>query len=384
MKPFRIWLYGLSSLALEENVVFNFTDSTVRVSNQSVLPDATLPRVHVGLEYIVTAHATDPKHAFRRAIGACHSVADLLSASQAASIQDPEPVLALEITQGTDVRSFGQIQRNLPFHGKPRRFFKRTEFTSFHESWNRIDDRSRKRLSRALRLLRRSYADTDAIDRFEDTWDALEAVNPLLQKKHNLPTTYPGKPCKSCGKLTQVPGASSGIRHAVTALAKASDDEWNKLRNLRTQIVHSTRAIDEVSDSVKAMLPLARKTLILAIGDTLDLPTGVIMPWLRSPLPVVEGPNVLLTTTLTGFPIEDLVEGESLPYFDIVLSETERTGDPFAPGKKQVTFDVRCTAHQMRGTHTEPNFELFVHSDPDDPNAKLELMEERIVKSSDA
>src|SRR6185369_16473260 len=104
---------------------------------------------------------------------------------------------------------------------KIRRAFNDVVFRPFHDLMVAVEsadearpknDRLAPRVNRALHYLRRSYLESDPIDRFEDVAAALQSLDPLLRRKFGLPTAYDPKcscgqilTCKHCGAVTARP-----------------------------------------------------------------------------------------------------------------------------------------------------------------------------------
>ena len=275
------------------------------------------------------------------------------------------------------------MARDLPLSVHPKRFFKSNEFAAVFAAWDAVDASSRERLAHAVGLLRRSYEETDPIDRFEGIWGGLETVNPLLRRKHNLPDWYEGSPWPSCGKKTQVPGSSSSIRHAILELAGGSHNDWQSVRDLRQRIVHGIGSLSSAIPCLNQHLPLLRRALLRGIADLLNLPEDAVGPAMREPLAVLQGPEVLLTVTLDGVPDDCFQDSSHLPFFTIRFEEVDVSGSSRALGPHRVTFNVTFTPNNLTGTYSNVASELLVHMDPEDRGATLVMRGQRVIRGSD-
>lgn len=386
MKTYKVWLVGESALALEEPIGFEFGDATIEVANHIIKSHPSSELVYDGLEYHVLINANDIKDAMIRARSSCVIVSDWLSIVHSTAITDPVPIFAFDYDETTTDRQFAQVERNLPLSIAPRRVFKKDPFRLFHSSWNDLKDKTTTdRLRRAMTLLRLSYTELDTIDQFEDVWDGLETINPLIRKKYSLPETYPGSKCSNCGNQVQVPGSSSGIRHATTKLLGLPPEDWNSLREVRNDIAHGIKSFADILPRLEMILPIARHALLNAILDLMEIPQDQRSQFLRTPFQAVSGINTLAIATLHNLPIEDLDKMTIFPRFKIHVEEIAKEGQIGIAGTKSVTFRIDLQVENFSGTFSNANIEVAVEKDPEDQAATLTRIDQKIVhKKNDA
>ena len=89
MPQFKVWLLGQGAISLQQDLSFEFSDSSVFIPIRSALPKTVTNLGQYGLEYQVMVDADDQKTAFMKAVWACSTVVDLLSIAHAVSIPSP-------------------------------------------------------------------------------------------------------------------------------------------------------------------------------------------------------------------------------------------------------------------------------------------------------
>lgn len=104
-------------------------------------------------------------------------------------------------------------------------------------------------------------------------YSALEALNPRLQERFNLPKTEPHGKCENCGHRHEVP-VSSGIRHALNSWSGAGEDVWRQVRECRRGMVHAFLPLDDLDRMAAATIPHLERAVagavITLLGGNVD------------------------------------------------------------------------------------------------------------------
>jgi hypothetical protein len=376
MPLYRTWLIAESALALPGPIDINYPGVNVRVTNVHGAPTPGAPLAHAGLKFQVTTSAADPRDALNRSVQHVFPALDLLSLAHVAAIDEPLAFLAIEWETGTHDRPIGQIHRDIHISHLVRRPFRPDVFEAFHRAFDQLESNRRDRLQRAVHLFRRSHSETDNLNRFEDIWGGLEALNPLLIDKYALPDTYPGATCPECGAQIQVPGRSSGIRHAILTLTDGTQTDWKDVLDLRNGIAHSRKPLGPISLQADRLLPLLGRALIAAVLDLAGIPTAFHARSIRPPLPIARGISCLVTAVLLECPLDILdVDGLAMPHFTVAVTEHHSTGDPGVPGQRRFSFTLSATAQALPVLARDTMVEALVHKDPEDDTATFNVTE---------
>jgi len=375
MPLFRTWLVADSALALPGPIDVNYPNLRARITNVHGAPTQGAPLAHAGLKFQITTEAADPREALNAAPNLIYPTIDLLSIAHVAAIDEPIPFLTIEWEPGVHDRPIGQIFRDIHVSQVVRRPFRPDLFKVFHRRFDILDGDARERLQRSIHLFRRSHSERDPLDRFEDVWGGLEALNPLLIAKFNLPSTYPGARCPNCGEQIQVPGRSSGIRHAVLSLTSAVPGDWKAITDLRNGIAHSLKPLGPLSVEADRLLPILNRALIAGVLDLAGIPTEHHARSIRPPLPIARGVSCFVTGVLIECPLSMLDIDGPVPHFKVSVAEGVSSGDPRVPGTRKFTFTLSATLQAFPVPGRDVAVETLVHKDPEDEGATLDLTE---------
>lgn len=133
-------------------------------------------------------------------------------------------------------------------------------------------DRGR-RLTRALRWLRRSFTASDEFSEFTALAFAYESLTPLLPD----PLGANGKSESGRNKKSKQPkaGSSEKLRHWAVEHAKIKPEDWMRVGRLRHSLFHGGLSEDsETSGSILQAIPLLRFALTAALKHLLGLPAN--------------------------------------------------------------------------------------------------------------
>ena len=381
MKTYKIWLFGDSAISLSEPQYFEFDDSRIEVRNHYSTSETIRHPFQDGLEYRILLQADNIKDAMLYSKTASVIVCDWLSFVHSAAVAHPIPLFAFDYEETATDREFAQLFRNIVLSSKPRRIYKRELMRLFHNKWCSLkDSATRDRLRRSMTLLRLSYTEIDVIDQFEDIWDGLETINPLLREKYSLPKTFPGSKCSNCGNQIQVPGSSSGIRHAVIELTGRPSTDWRELNDIRKDIVHGVIGFTEILPRLETLLPIARDALLNAILDLMEVAKNERSQFIRTPFQVASGIDILVSATLNNLSVAELERMTTFPSFNLTIEEVLKEGEVGVPGVKSISFTPTIELQNFSGTFKDVAIEVAVPKDPEDETATLTRVDQRIIR----
>lgn len=149
-----------------------------------------------------------------------------------------------------------------------------------------------RRIIRAMRWLRHSYAADDAIETFSALAIALESLSTLLPKPSAewLQEFRSGlsNPPEGEAKKSEI------VRHFAATNGGIVGSQWTQLWRMRDELFHGGMTEDlSARERIGAAIPDLRRLVFKGITTTLDIPVGSF--------PVAERPQFVLThVTLTG------------------------------------------------------------------------------------
>ena len=332
-------------------------------------------------EYSIRTTAIGPIAAINKAEAYISYLNDVLVFVQGAAIGDPKPFMAIDLDPRFPNREFAQaIYFDFPEFRSRRRLDidnLRLFFEERLEAFN--DQRGKRRLVRALHLLRRSHLERDPIDRFEDLWTALEAINPLVRQKYSIHRDYSVDcsncrsplACQNCGQAVTTVDNLSGMRHVICDMLD-EEDQWPALRRMRVAIVHSLDDPKEIAEDIPPKIEVLRKALIAGILDLLDVPPGETPRFDHPPLPLSTQPQFVIRGEFLDLAAEAVANDiDNLPHFRLSQSEplslevsgqdmkTERASFSLSPVGFEGRFSYQLQVLLVRG----PNDEGVTHID---------------------
>src|SRR5687767_70511 len=191
-RPYRVILTGRSALKLGEKRGWRDPEHHLRIADDW-RPDSHGLQRHAGLIYTVELNADGILESLQSAVSYTRHITDQLSLVHGVMIEHPYPQFSIDIASDTPDRELAQVLYNVPIIHEPRRDYNHSLYNDFHgrlDALRRQKPTEAQRIDRALHYLRNSCYEQDPIDQFEDTWVALEAINPLIRNKYTRPTTY--------------------------------------------------------------------------------------------------------------------------------------------------------------------------------------------------
>lgn len=297
------------------------------------------PPVHGGLIYTIELDAETITQALDEAVAITRHIADQMSFVHRVGIGHPRPRFAVDIDPSHPNRELAQVLDAPQLH-QPRRVYEELLYKQVFSAIDRLRQQSPRdalRIDRAFHYLRNSYLEDDPIDRFEDAWTALEALNRLIQWKHDQPTTYQRKCkcgqdliCSNCQRQFLVPDNASGIDYVITDLLQESEEKAKNLRQRRNAIVHAYSPLAEILDGIVEFTRLAQQAVVAGVLDILGLSEEQVPGAQREVLAVAESSRLLVVADLYDLSIEDLEGQREYPQLFLQGIEVEITATPQA------------------------------------------------------
>lgn len=329
---------------------------------------------HRGLVVEVALAAADAQDALRRALGPASITLSLLSfaSSAAAGSLRPFVVYVERDDGGCDVTQFDEW----PIEPSARRMLTKERMQTLVARLNGLVEKDRSRIFRGLDWYRNALGETNVFDRFAATWIGLEALNPLLQRRRNLPTTRQIA-CKNCGGVSDVPDVT-GIIDLVTR--RFSEDDATHLRRFRQGFMHSTRPLHELVDDARRATKTAVQALRLGLLELFDVSKdeeALLMQ--ATPMRLPERNQVRYTFQMRPLRIATVPPGQACPRIGLRRFQAERVAVEGGRTKEHIVHELEM--FDFNGEIPSP-FQLNVaipSADPDDRGRQFDLTNVEIV-----
>lgn len=334
MKRYRVVLTSRSSLKLGTRRIWKSPEYNLTIRDDMQEGRAGSPPKHAGLIYTVEVSADHIVDSINMATSYVRHVTDGLTVAHGAVIEYPMPQFSIDIDSANAGRELAQVLYDVPALQQPRRTYNNEAYTDFYnylDSLRQNDHRTAKRIDRALHYLRSSCLEVDPVDRFEDVWVALEAINPRIREKYNQSTTYPSKCpncnndllCRNCGKVIRNPDNASGTDYIITRMLGKTPDVAKKLRGKRIDIVHARATFSSVLKDLPEYTLLAQRAVVIGVLDLLDIPTEQRSNFIREMLPITGAPRVIVSATLYDLRVDELRTRDKYPQLYLRFCEME-------------------------------------------------------------
>lgn len=222
-------------------------------------------------------------------------------------------------------------------------------------------------LDRAIAWYRKALLITTSIDKFSAFWISLEALNPVLKVKHNLPQERVERACPKCKTPVVSMPSNEGTKFAF--LRVADQTTWRIASATRTGLLHGHSATPDVLAGIERCLPALMEAARTAILDLLKVRPEEWATLRRAPMNPARPAGVQARVTLANVPIEKIPIGE--PYPHVLLTNITSTGK-ITGSKSSETLNARAVVVNFDGAW-EPDIELRMQTftDPDGPDATL-------------
>lgn len=268
MKPFVIVLSLKPAVRLPQNLgrlELNFAepDGLKKVWISKIEENIKGTPVQIGLRFRVFLNAQDIRAAIDSAKGLTDGIVSFLIMVTGRGMETPREEIAYELTPDVQERDFVQIFYDVPFKSASRRQVDPKSLIDFIDRQMKLEAPFSEHLIRAIRWYRMGAMVTDIFDQFNCFWIGLEALNPLLQQKLSVkddPTT-----CPKCGHRWISTHTVSGIRVFVQNKMEEGKTLYQNIRQLRNYVIHSTKGLHNLRESVAIYAPKIGETLFRAI-----------------------------------------------------------------------------------------------------------------------
>jgi hypothetical protein len=254
------------------------------------------PARHAGLIYTVDLHAEHIIQAIDRATSYARAITDQLAAVHGTMIDNPVPQFSIDMAPEAERRGFAQIFYNMPILHEPRREYDQALYSDVFarlDQFRKVDPEHGQRIGHALHYLRNSYSEQDPVDRFEDAYVALEAIDRLIRKKHAL--------------------TKSGIDYIITHLLRESSGVAKAVRDKRNDIVHARAKFTKVLKDIVPNTRVAQRAAIAGVFDLLGVPQEFRAIAARDFLPIAGPPRIIVQCTLYDLAVEQLLAQPKYP-----------------------------------------------------------------------
>ena len=370
-------------------------DYRMTVSDALGRRDQASPSQHIGLLCSVELQADGMMAAIERAKRIATRTADSLALAHATAIGDPELHFGIETTPGTRNLEFAQKIRNVPELAEIRRPFSDSRFSPFFgllgAARGKTQESVMSRIDRALHYMRKSYLETDALDRFEDLLGGLQSIDPKVREKMQGPTTYEST-CNRCQKRLQCQECGNpatrqenwwGIDFLVTQVLGRPAEEAHRLRRKRNDIAHALKQVTEQLEGIDELAAIAHDALVAGILLLLNASREQIDSFVRAPLPMVAAAEFLVTIFLQDCSIDEIRQQERYPLLQLRSVELAVPLDEtMARAKSDIDGIVlRLEVLNFEGTWMRGSVQATIDGDPEDGGLAPQVMIQPVPKS---
>jgi hypothetical protein len=371
MKRYRTYLTSHGSLAVPDPIRVHSPQAVVTIENWLEQGVAELPPRHLGLVYSVELTAETIEAAMEASVKEVTGFIDLLAAIHGAAIGDASPSIAFDLDERAADREFAQYIYEVPQVARPNRLLSGELFDLVFAKLNlhAADAEVIGGVHRAVHAARRATLTDNLRDKFVDLWGALEALNPLVQRKHSLPTSQIIRNCRECGAGMSGP-VSSGIRYVVDELL-GEPAQWKPLRDTRQQFVHGI-AVSVDAEQVQSLVRVLHDAFITGLMDVLDIPERAWAKYRGYALGLGSNALLIVVAILRDLPLSHLLAPERpLPFFEMVATSATIEGDPIQGTGQVETGTAEFLIRNFVGNYTIVRAAGVAHRDPADSSGSF-------------
>jgi hypothetical protein len=366
MKHYRVILTSHASLAVPGSIRMNGPKAAITIENWLQPPVAELPPRHLGLLYSVDLPSESIEAAMEAAVVEVGGFIDLLAAIHGTAIGDARPEIAFDLDPGAADREFAQYIYEVPQVARPNRLLSGELFDLVFSRMNQhaADVDVIGGVHRAVHAARRATLTDNPRDKFVDLWGALEALNPLVQRKHSLPASQVVRTCVACGAEITGP-VSSGIRYVIDKLLR-EPAQWKPLRDTRQQFIHGLPVSGD-AEKVQGLVRVLHDAFLTGLMDVLDIPEEVWEKYRGHALGLGSNPLLVVISVLRDLPLSQLLApGRPLPFFEMVSTSATVEGDPVQGHGQVETGTADFLIRNFTGTYEIIRAAGLAHRDPTD------------------
>ena len=219
--------------------------------------------IQTGLEFRVFIRASDIKEARNEAKGLVDGISSFMTLVSGVPFTIPNEQIIYEITPGIKERDFLQIFYDPLKIPVSRRKLDHKLLVDIMDRCFKLDDVSQQIIARAIRWYRLGCTTFEIFDKFGCFWIGLEALNPLLQQKLSV-RDDPVK-CPKCGHRWVPTPTVSGIREFIKRQLKEKAKLYQKIRQLRINIMHAKTKLEDLRQEAFELTPILCEILFRAI-----------------------------------------------------------------------------------------------------------------------
>lgn len=387
MRRYRVILTGRSALKVGDRQRWKSPEYDLTIRDDLQEDTSGSPPKHAGLIYTVEVSTDNIVDSIHIATSYARHITDDLSVAHGAMIEYPLPQFSIDINSAYADRELAQILYNVPALQQPRRIHNHEAYTDFHSHLDRLrrdNSKTAKRIDRALHYLRSSYLEVDSVDRFEDAWVALEAVNPRIREKYAQPTTYQRKCpncrsdlfCQTCGKEIRNSDNASGIDYIITDMLEKTPDIAKKLREKRIDIVHARAAFSSVMQDLPELTHLAQRAAVAGVLDLLDIPNEQRFSFFCEILPITCVPRVIVSAILYDLRVDDLGTKDKYPQLYLrrfCQKEVPNRTESHAGEIRPLTAQLPIGIHNYSGKWDLLEVRSWIEVDPEESGPTTQI-----------
>lgn len=361
LNPYLVILTAKPSARLPQNVgklELNFPNAAgpKKVWIAKIEEESAGTLVQTGISFRVFVDSKDITEAINSAKTFVDGIASLITLLTGKGMETPREEIAYELTPDVPKREFRQIFYDVPLKSPSRRQVDPQKLSDFIEKTLRIKPPNSEHVARAIRWYRLGATVTDPFDQFNSFWIGLEALNPVLQTKFSI-RDDPAR-CPECGHEWISTPTVSGIRVFIQNKMNAEKHLYRDIRQLRIDIMHSTKRLSELIGLVTTYAPKTGEVLFRAVCFLLEFEDWQLM---KHGAILREFPmkGELHASLVGGDPMSLGPNGQD-PHFELghSLRKTELKDN----GKTSFTVDSKFTAQLNRNVQFE-RVELFFYGD---------------------
>ena len=268
MKPYVVVLSVKPAVRLPQNIgklELNFTDPTgpKQLIVTKIEEESAGTIVQTGIRFRVFIDSETIQNAVYSAKGFVDGIVSLITMLTGKGMEIPREEIAYELTPDVSRREFLQIFYDVPLKSASRRQVDPQLLSDFITKLFEIKPPFSEHIIRAIRWYRLGATVTDPFDQFNCFWIGLEALNPLLQEKLSVKDDQAC--CPKCGHKWIATPTVSGIRAFMQNKLPLEKNLYRNIHQLRIDIMHSTKKLRELSESVATYTPKTGEILFRAI-----------------------------------------------------------------------------------------------------------------------
>jgi hypothetical protein len=387
LKQYVVVLIAKPSARLPQNLgklELNFTDPTgpKKLLIAKIEEESAGTIVQTGISFRVFIDSENITKAINSAKSFVDGIASFITLLTGRGMEIPLEEIAYELTPDEPKREFRQIFYDVPLKNPSRRQVDPQKLADFIDKTLKIKPPYSEHISRAIRWYRLGATVTDPFDQFNSFWIGLEALNPLLQQKFSIKDDTAR--CPKCKHEWIATPTVSGIRAFIQGKMNGEKHLYRNIRQLRIDIMHSTKRLSELIGLVTTNAPRTGEVLFRAICFLLEFEDWNVMKHgaILREFPVRGELHAFL---VGGNPMSLGANGQD-PHFK--LGHNLRKIESKENEKVSFTIDTSITAQLNNGVQFE-RVELWFYGDSETPGEilnssfkKAEAIEEKQDKNT--